>query len=191
MRKVVIGAGLLFLLPLALMAQEYGPPKAEVFTGVSYLRVNNTNLPGWDAAVNAVINKNLGVVVDASGVYGSNSISSGGISTSVDHHVYSFLVGPRVTDARGRWIPFAQALLGYTRYDATTSASTAGGTFLSAATDNNAFGMSVGGGMDFELNHSIAIRLVDVDYMLIRNNGLKLNGARISAGVVIRLGQKQ
>lgn len=192
MRKLVIGAGLLFLLPLGLMAQEYGPPKVELFTGFSYLRFQKTNLFGGDASLNAVINKNLGLVVDASGFYGSNSTNANGIVSSTDSHIYSILAGPRVSDARGRFVPFAQALFGFARLNQTTTASsTAQGVFLSATNDTNGFGMTVGGGMDIILSHFVALRIIDADYMLYRTNGQKSQGARISAGVVFRFGQKQ
>ncbi len=189
MRKLVAAVGLLFLLPITLMAQE--TPKAELFTGLSYLRLEKTNQLGWDAAINGILNKNLGIVADASGYYHSDSVTVNGISTKSDRSIHSILVGPRVTDPRGRFTPFAQALFGWSRVHAKASAGTSQGVFLNASDSTNAFGMTLGGGIDFTMNRSSAIRIMQVDYMMFRAHGNKSQGVRLGGGVVFRLGQKK
>src|SRR5690242_8802693 len=99
MRKLVAGAALLCLVPLALLAQESVTPKAEMFTGVSYLRLEKSNQPGWDASLNGVINKNLGIVTDISGYYNSNNATRNGVQVNGSSSIHSILVGPKVTDA--------------------------------------------------------------------------------------------
>ncbi|MBI2816349.1 MAG: hypothetical protein HYX72_05390 [Acidobacteria bacterium] len=192
MRKFVAGAALFCLLPIAASAQELITPKAELFTGFSFLRLEKTNQLGWNTAVNAVINRNLGFVTDASGYYNSESRTVNGIETKGDRSIHSILVGPRVTDPRGRFSPFAQALFGWSRvHENATAGTAAGGVFLDASDSTNAFGMKLGGGMDFALNDFAAVRIVQVDYMLMRANGNKSQGVSVGGGVVFRLGQKR
>jgi opacity protein-like surface antigen len=191
MRKLVAGAALLLLLPITLFAQEYGPAKAELFTGVSYLRLEKTNQLGWDASVNGVLNRNLGIVADASGYYNSENHTINGIETKADRSIHSILVGPRVVDPRGRFSPFAQALFGWSRVSASGSAGTSSGVFLSTSDAVNAFGMRLGGGMDFLFNQQMALRIVQVDYMMLRSHGDKSQGVALGAGVVFRLGEKR
>ena len=69
MSKLVALALLLSVLPLALRAQEI--PKAELYAGYSYLRLNKANFEGWNASIDGNINKNLGIVGDVSGYYNS------------------------------------------------------------------------------------------------------------------------
>src|SRR5213596_2891209 len=75
MQKFAIGVVFLCLLPLAAMAQD--TPKAEVFGGYSYLRVNELsglgiglNLNGWNGSVTGNVNDWFGVKADFSGQYG-------------------------------------------------------------------------------------------------------------------------
>lgn len=191
MRKLVAGAALLCLLPVIVSAQETVTPKAELFTGFSYLRLEKTNQLGWDASINGVINRNLGIVTDASGYYNSETRTVNGIQMKGDRSIHSILVGPRVTDPRGRFAPFAQALFGWSRVHQNASAGTNQGVFLNTTDSVNAFGMRLGGGMDFEMNQSAAVRILQVDYMLFRARGNKSQGVSLGGGVVFRLGQKK
>ena len=189
MRKLVAAAGLLMLVPFALMAQDV--PKAELYTGFSYLRLEKTNQLGWDGAIAGTINKNLAIVADASGYYGSDSKTVNGITTKFDRSFHSILVGPRVSDPRGRFNPFAQALFGWTREHEKFNISSGSTSILNPNVSTNAFGMSLGGGLDYKLNSSAALRIVQVDYMLFHANSDKLQGVRLGGGVVFLLGKKK
>ena len=194
MRKLMAAAGFLLLLPWGALAQEYGPPKAELFTGVSYLRLQKSNLLGWDTSINGLINKNLGLVLDASGFYNSqSSANSGGpgITANTSGSVYSVLAGPWVAEPVGRFTPYAQALFGWARLENNLNASASSATILSVSETHNGFGMQMGGGMDFNINHIASVRIMEVDYELYRVNGVKLNGLRLAAGLIFRLGQRQ
>ena len=189
MRKLVSAAGLLLLLPWALMAQQ--TPQAELYTGFSYMRLEKTDQLGGIASLDANINKNLGIVADFSGYTGSQSQNASGFQTNTNDKIYSILAGPRVSDPRGRWNPFAEALFGWARINSNMStATTSQGVFLSSTTANNAFSMALGGGIDFKLSNAVAIRLIQADYTLLRPHTGKEQGARIGAGLVFRLGRK-
>jgi len=189
LRKLVAAAGLLMLIPFALMAQDV--PKAELYTGFSYLRLEKTNQMGWDAAIAGTINKNLAIVADASGYYGSDSNTVNGITTKFDRSFHSILVGPRVSDPRGRFNPFAQALFGWTREHEKFNISSGTTPILTPNVSTNAFGVSLGGGLDYKLNSSAALRILQVDYMLFHANSEKLQGVRLGGGLVFLLGKKK
>jgi hypothetical protein len=55
----------------------------------------------------------------------------------------------------------------------------------------NAFAMSFGGGADVNLNHRFAIRPIQFDVMPTRFGGAWQSNYQISAGLVIRLGEKK
>jgi opacity protein-like surface antigen len=198
MRKLVAAAGLLMLVPFALMAQDV--PKAELYTGFSYLRLEKTNQMGWDSAIAGTINKNLAIVTDASGYYGSDSNTVNGITRKFDRSFHSVLVGPRVSDPRGRFTPFAQALFGWTREHVNQTFTSGTTPILSSNTSANAFGVSLGGGLDYNLNPSASLRILQVDYMMFNANNNKsifnansnkLQGVRLGGGVVFLLGKKK
>ena len=193
MRKLIAAVGLLFLVPFALLAQEtaVSVPKAEFYTGFSYLRLEKTNQSGWDTAIAGSINKNLAIVTDASGYYGSDTKTVNGITTKFDRSFHSILVGPRVSDPRGRFNPFAQALFGWTREHEKFNISSGATTILNPNTNSNDFGVSLGGGLDFKLNPSAAVRILQVDYMMFHANNDKLQGVRLGGGVVFLLGKKK
>ncbi len=189
MRRLVSVAGFLFLLPFALLAQET-VPKAELYTGYSFLRMEKTNQQGWNASLDANFNKNLGMVIDASGHYNSQTTSLGSITNDVTGHIHSIMAGPRVSDPRGKWNPFAEALFGWARLNSKTSTSSGGSVFLSTTDSSNAFAMALGGGLDYQLLSYASLRFIQIDYQLFRSNGVKHEGMRVGAGLVFRFGRK-
>jgi opacity protein-like surface antigen len=193
MRKLMAAAGLLFLVPFAMLAQEtaVSVPKAEFYTGFSYLRLDKTNQSGWDSSIAATLNKNLAIVADASGYYGSDAHTVNGITVNSDRSFHSILVGPRVSDPRGRFNPFAQALFGWTREHEKINISSGSTSILNPNASTNAFGVSLGGGLDYKLNASAALRILQIDYMMFHANSNKLQGVRLGGGLVFLLGNKK
>jgi opacity protein-like surface antigen len=186
MRKLIAMAGILALVPLTLMAQEYSTSKADVFTGFSYLRLEKTNQVGWNASIGGNINKNLAFVGDASGYYNSQSQTISGLTSESTSSIHSILVGPRVSESAGRWTPFAQALFGWARLHSSLSSGTA----FSSSGSENAFGMALGGGMDYRMTNVASLRIIQVDYFLLRSHAQKPQGARVGGGLVFHLGRK-
>lgn len=187
MRRIVSLAGLLLLLTLPAAAQD--PPKAEVFGGYQYTRVNpgegaeGINLNGWNAALQGNLNNWFGIVADFSGAYGTPTITGLG---DVDTNIHTFLFGPQFNHRRDRLNLFTRALFGAVRAKATQSG---------ASVSDNAFGMAIGGGVDVNATDRVAIRVVQVDYVLTRFDGLSgstesQHNARISGGIVFRFGSR-
>jgi hypothetical protein len=114
-------------------------PTGNVYAGVSYGQFNyagaNTqSYKGWNASAEAFPTPrfpHLGVVVDASGFYRSNS--AGKITQ------YNFLAGPRFSATFGRWRPFVHAMAGIQMINSS------GITYSPLAVD-------IGGGVDYRLH---------------------------------------
>ena len=184
MRKAFVLAALLVLVTGAAMAQDH--PKAEIFGGYSYLRVNpgqgikGDNIPGgWQASIAGNVNNWFGIAGDFSGHYGNPDFGTG-VSVKTRVHTYTF--GPRISYRNNdRVTPFAHV--------------TFGGAHLSGPSipSKNGFAMTLGGGVDAKVNDHFAIRIGQFDYILTRFDGpvsgktASQHNFRYSAGIVIRL----
>jgi opacity protein-like surface antigen len=168
-------------------------PAVELFGGYSYARIDpgtddQFNGHGFDASVAASINKYLGLEGDFSRHY-STLFSSSFVNlfdVDVKLRTYTVMGGPRFTFRSDDATIFVHALLGVAH--ARIKATALG---LSASADDNAFAMALGGGVDVNVHRHIAIRVVQADYVLTNfGNGRNQNNARLSAGIVIRLGSR-
>jgi len=199
MLKILLGAFLTVLLPLAAFAQSNNP-KAEVFGGYSYFQANASefknlynwnNLNGWDASVAGNFNKWFGVEGNFSGYYGSPSVLGFNIPL-LKVNYYTVMGGPKLTYRSGAIAPFTHFLIGAAR------GSFAGGigSFNLNLTDQTALATAVGGGFDINLGKHLAIRAVQADYLMTRFNPItefpfsglseRQNNLRLSAGIVYR-----
>ena len=180
---------IVFLLPVAAMAQEY--PKLEVFGGYSYFQANPgaVNLNGWNASVAGNITSWFGVVGDVSGHYGSPK-EFGFTAPYADSNSYTFMGGPKLAARLGAFTPFAHFLIGAAR---------AGTHAFGFSVSDTALAAAVGGGMDIKVNDWLAIRAVQADYLMTRYQTYpdnfrhsydeRQNNFRFSAGVVFLLGK--
>jgi len=110
----------------------------------------------------------------------------GGQPQGINGHLLTYTIGPRVRFPREwrHWTPFGQALAGGARVSGTLGGQSAG---------ENGFALLLGGGADFRLNARLAVRVLDVEYLMTRfdrvtNTPGVQNDLRISAGVVLRFG---
>ena len=163
MRKNFLMCAIFFCVPLIAAAQEY--PKAEVFTGYSYLRGNpDANFNGWNASVAGNFNKWFGLTADFGGHYIQG------------FNLHTFTFGPKFTfREKGRLNPYFQTLFGGARFSEGSS------TFLAWA---------AGGGVDMKVHKNVAIRVIDVTYLVLHDNGRRSSNGRLSTGVVWQFGEK-
>ena len=115
------------------------------------------------------------------GVAGDFGAYLGHIPQSLTGETY--MAGPRFSYRKlDRLVPFGQALFGGSHFSESSGGITGGG---------NEFAFSVGGGGDLELGSSrkIVLRL-EGDYFGIRSSGSTTPAARLSAGIVYRIGSK-
>lgn len=98
-------------------------------------------------------------------------------------HRYTLLFGPRF-NARNSTplIPFAHALFGVTRY----KASFKNNNFSCPDTNETAFAMGLGAGLDIRANRRIDIRALQVDYLPVFFDHGREDNLRFSAGIKIK-----
>lgn len=174
MRKNLLLVLVMFLLPIALMAQDF--PKAELFGGFSYQRTNDgINLSGWNASLAGNVNHWFGVVADFDGYYKSAIPAKGNVG-STQYREHAFLFGPQFSYRKDpRVTPFFHTLFGGDHTSGRVSPMTA-------------FTMALGGGLDLNASQHFAIRLIQADYYMTRFGGQTQNNLRLSLGAVYRFG---
>ncbi len=96
---------------------------------------------------------------------------------------YSLLFGPRYNWRNSSpFIPYAHALFGLTRYQAKFRNKD----FTCPDTNETAFAMALGGGLDIRASKHIDIRAGQVDYLPVFFSHKREDGLRFSAGVKIK-----
>ena len=188
--KFVLGA---LLVSGALMnAQEVAVPKYEVGVNYSWLHVNSANYDyqrtgnGGSGYFEYNLNKTVGLVADFGGYANTR--------TGIDDTVMSYLFGPRFNWRHSRLNPYVQFLFG----GAYAWSGPSG-----FSNTQNAFATAAGGGLDYNLNHRISIKPIQVEYVTTQfetaprsagsdEKGLAdhQNDIRYSAGVVFKFGEK-
>jgi hypothetical protein len=104
----------------------------------------------------------------------------------------TYMFGP-VIKRRGKLEPFGEVLLGGAHSNLYGNAMTAASA-VGAASDNNAFALTSGVGVDIHLNRAISVRPVEVGYLLTRfsnpfSGGNKNeNSFRYAAGITFNFG---
>ncbi len=171
----------MFLALLSYQAVAADEPRAEVFGGYQYLRldtgvsgIDSFNLNGWNAALNGYFTKHIGFTADFSGAYGTPDVLGVGIDTKV----YTFMFGPVVRLPNPTHLtPFFHALGGGVHFS---------GSALGTSASETDAAWAVGGGLDWNATQRFSIRLGQFDYVQSRAGDSSQNNLRYSAGVVIK-----
>jgi opacity protein-like surface antigen len=171
MRSLLMVGVLFFAVAGSAMAQDY--PKGEVAGNYTYIRINpgGTDCHGGGGSGAYSLTNYLGVVGEFSGCKVT------GLPSGVSAHTFTYLFGPRVTyRGYGRLEPFGEALFGGVHVGATGGFS------------DNAFGMALGGGVDYKWKRNLAIRFIQADYLYTKFGNTHQNNFRLQAGIVYRFG---
>ena len=192
--------------------QSDSTPKVELFLGYSFWRAvpDSTGnridkMHGGSTSLAYNFNSHIGLVADFAG-YGVDSLefsSPGPLfspSRNVDagSKVFTFMVGPRLSfREHGRFTPFLQVLGGVAHADEVTVDGCAALIYACMPLpEQNAFTLAAGGGLDYRLNHRLALRLFQAEFALTRfqdptsvtgEDGWQSN-VRLSTGLVFRFG---
>jgi outer membrane protein OmpA-like peptidoglycan-associated protein len=187
-------------------------PKVELFMGYSYWRDISKGtenrivaLHGGSTSLAYNLNSHVGLVFDLGG-FRDDSLKfnspGAGFSPSrvVDSggNVFTFLVGPRISFRNhDRLTPFLQVLGGAARAgEVTVNGCTTSFLACQPLPEETGFALTAGGGLDLRLNHRIALRLFQAEYLVTRfqdptsstgENGWQSN-VRLSAGIVFLFG---
>jgi len=208
--------GIALFLGTAALAQQQQqpqerPPKADVFLVYSYLRFNptipaarNRSFNGGGGGFSFFMGKHFGLkgefmgyesttfttTVTAPAITRNGTIPAGTFSSQ--GNMFTYMFGP-VVRLPGKVTPFAELLFGGSNTNGYTnlirSIDLGGGTLTSSGTQHP-FTMAYGGGLDVNVHHHVAIRPVEIDYVLTRyTNPLtdtnNQNNLRYNGGVVL------
>jgi outer membrane protein OmpA-like peptidoglycan-associated protein len=179
-------------------------PRVEWFMGYSYLRAmpelatgnRLVYLNGGSTSLAFNFNRYFGIVGDLGGFNDSRLLLNGAgasVNDQVDQGtVFTYMGGPRLSFRYDRVTPFVQVLAG----DIYASSIKISGCFgdCTLLPSANALALTAGGGLDIRIDHRLALRLVQAEYMMTRFDNLNTgstanqNEMRISTGLVFRYG---
>lgn len=183
MRTLLWLSGLVLALSLAAAAQD--APKVDLFLGYSYGRItprtsgiSNFNINGGVGSIAWNLNDSFGIVADFAG-YRVGKIDG----LDADSNAFTYLFGPRFSYRRSKHVtPFGHVLIGGARVSRN---------LLLPSSSRNALAMTLGGGVDANLNRHLAVRVGQLEYFLTRfqeigNNRQTQSNLRFSTGIVFR-----
>jgi hypothetical protein len=172
--------------PSTELAVTYATLQSEHVTGANFW------MQGGAVEVHTRLYAGLGAVVNVTGQH-ENSMSSQ--VAPLDLVTVTF--GPRYTyvPRRGRFSVFGEALVGeaFGFHSVFALGSGPANNLANGTTDSDSsLAMQAGGGLNLRLNHPLAVRAFEVDYLrtqLPNGNDNLQNSLRIAAGLVYRFGQ--
>lgn len=185
MRKLCLALAIIFL-PLWVLAQDV--PKAEIFGGYSYLRTGGQGFNGFDAQFTYNHSDWFGLTGDVSGAYAGQSVNVSGLGGASAHtRTYTFLFGPTLSYRReDKFVPFGHFLAGIAHGSSSAQTNILGQS-INMSTSDTGFGLALGGGVDYQVKESWAIRPVQIDYVSVNVGGGHANAFRYAAGIVYRI----
>jgi opacity protein-like surface antigen len=194
-KKRIVLCALLVAFPMIVQAQRV--TLEEVYGGFSYARTDdhpNVNAFGWEALYSEYPDSTprwLGGSIEANGVYANPVVSVAGqpVNGLLTNQIYTFMGGPTVKARTFRRLqPYAHVLLGavLTRMDTTGKGALYFGHPISES--KTAFGLAVGGGIDFKVKRAFAVR-GNADWLRSTfedQNIDRQNSLRTSLGIVLK-----
>jgi hypothetical protein len=192
MQKLFLFVALTLALPVIAQAQEGS--RVEIFSGYSYMRLEDSNVDGQDRDLNGynisgaitIFKKSIALKGDVSGHFGDFLTN---VTPRTDLGQTLFLFGPQISFRAGRIQPFAHALFGGARVKLENDA-------IPGDITDTGFAFALGGGVDVKgFGSKLAVRLVQADYvrtkldLLNSGDSTSSNNLRISTGIVLRFGK--
>ncbi len=209
MRKLFLLIAIILVCAPAGLAQDYS--NWEFFIGYAHERANNgaDRLDARGLAINpngttqrvdfvskrvphhgvtgevvANVHRNIGLVGNFSATWANTEFTDALTGRTFDARLsrYTLLFGPRFNWRTSRVIPFAHALFGVQKWKADFKNDD----FTCPDTNETAFAMALGAGLDIKASDSIDIRPIQVDYLPVFFDNRREDGIRFSAGVKIK-----
>jgi opacity protein-like surface antigen len=140
---------------------------------------------GGTGEVVANVHRNVGLVTNFAATYNNATFldALSGRTFNARLWRYTLLFGPRYNWRNSSpLIPFAHALFGLTRYHVDFKNND----FTSPDTDETAFAMAFGGGLDIRAGKHVDVRAGQVDYLPVFFSNKREDNIRFSAGVKIK-----
>jgi len=173
-KRILLFVALAFFLTGVACAQEN--PRFEVTADYSYFRVNPSlpsvwstqNLNGGGGDVSFFFSNHFGVKADLQGYNSTNQCpaTSSGLTNCISSNLFTYMFGPVAKYRFGRFEPFGEILFGGAHSNFYVNACNSNSVLCGGTTPaSTAFALAVGGGVDFQATHRLAIRLFDADYV--------------------------
>jgi Outer membrane protein beta-barrel domain len=177
MKKSIVLIAVSLLFTLTAFAQDV--PKFEVPVGFSFVNVHpdithltSFNMFGGGGGFVYNVTPWIGIKADFAGyTQGSglkNQLTSLGYAGQANGNVFTYMFGPQIKKHSGKFQPFGEALFGAAHSNLYGQIYNAQNGLTSASSNNNAFAMEFGGGLDYALTPHFQIRPVEVDYLYTR-----------------------
>jgi len=198
-----------FSLVVTLTAVAQEVPKFEVPVGFSFVNVHpdlspitSFNIFGGGGGFVYNITPILGIKADfmgytqGSGVRQTLTNNGYTVAGQVSGNVFTYMFGPQFKKHSGKLQPFGQGLFGAAHSNAYAGIYDSIHGITTGSTNNNAFAMEFGGGLDIPVTKNIQLRPVEVDYLYTRFgvNGTSYTGNQNNfkyvAGVNFTFGSK-
>jgi hypothetical protein len=203
--KLVLLLGVVFLLSMTAIAQEY--PKVEVPVGFSFVNVHpnqpaitSFNVFGGGGAFVYNFSSLVGIKADFEGYTqgsGQKFYQDGTLVGNVSGNLFTYMFGPQIKKHSGKFQPFGQALFGAAHTNLDANICKLEGGCGSGNGSNNGFAMEYGLGLDIPITKTIQLRPVEVDYLYTHFGSNHIAGASASqnnfkyfAGVNFTFGNK-
>ena len=171
--------GLSLLASMSLVAQDY--PKVEVPLGFSFVNVHpdipkitSFNIFGGGGGVVFNFTPMIGIKAEFMGYTQGNGLKSKltnegfPIFGDVQGNLFTYMFGPQIKKHSGNWQPFGEALFGAAHSNTYASIANTITGVKSASSNNNAFAMAFGGGLDYKVGKNVQLRLAEFDYLYTR-----------------------
>jgi hypothetical protein len=176
-------AAALLLTSASLNAQTETIPRYEIGMNYSWLHVNaaNDDYQRTGNGGSGYFEYNLGSIVGLVGDFGGYANTRQGI----DQKMMTYMFGPRFNWRHSKLNPYAQFLFGGAyAWDGPGQKQT-----------QNGFATAAGGGLDYNFNHRISFKPIQLEYVMTQLNSMNgfgghQNDMRYSAGVVFKFGEK-
>jgi hypothetical protein len=178
-RSLLYVIGLAFSIAASVVAQNY--PKIEIPLGFSFVNVHpdiapitSFNIFGGGGGVVFNITPVVGIKADFMGYTQGNGLRTRltnqgfTISGDVQGNLFTYMFGPQFKKHSGKWQPFGEALFGAAHSNSFANIYNTVHGVASASSNNNAFAMEFGGGVDFVLGRNVQLRPIEVDYLYTR-----------------------
>jgi hypothetical protein len=162
-------------------------PRYEVNAGYSYINFNpgsgfnNFNNHGGTGGFTFNANRFLGLTAEVGGYNFTRDVNG----TNLDGGLTTYLFGPRLNLRKfDHFVPFGEFLFGGAR----------GGGPITGGSNQSAFALAAGGGVDVVLTKFLAWRFAQIDYLMTNFSGPNVNASarqnnlRLGTGVVLRFG---
>jgi len=140
---------------------------------------------GGSVELVANVHRNVGLVANFSATYANTTFVDSLSGRRLNARVWRYLLlgGPRFNWRNSSpFIPYAHALFGVARY----RSDFRNGDFTCPDTNETAFAMALGAGLDIRAGRHIDVRAAQVDYLPVFFSNKREDGLRFSAGVKIK-----